>query len=330
MFWLAGSVLATAQSGNAAVEALLQRLRPSLALLGESRRPTGAAALVDAARGLFLAHGDAVQGETIQARVNDWRVSLRVLGQDPRTGLVILALRSNPPAGLGPALPVADFEPALGTKVCLVFADGGLLGTFIGGQQFSLTRERVAMPVSEIRFENPQQLVGGALIVTFEGKLLGAMGSTLARPGNASKVTLKALADVQKEFSGRGAFSAGPAYNPGPLTVAYIPTLSLVRRSVGGLLSEGHRVDYAVLGIAVLDAPGGGAVVRLVSAGGPAARSGVQTNDVLLAIGEHPIRNRLDFFQAVLTLRPGEAVKVRLRHDGRERTVEVVPAPAKA
>ena len=330
MFWSVGDT-ALSQSGNAAVESLLRRLRPSLAILGESRRPTGAAALVDSAKGLFLAHGDAVQGDTIQARVNDWRVSLRVLGQDARTGLVILGLRSNSPAGLGPALQVADYEPAMGTKVCLVFADGGLLGTFIGGQQFSLMDQKYAMPVSEIRFENPQQLVGGALIVSFDGKLLGAMGSTLARPGNTSKVTLKALADV-KEFSGRTAFARGgigPLFNPGPLTVAYTPTLSLVRRSVGGLVSADHRPDYAGLGIQVGDAPGGGAVVRRVVAGSPADRGGVRVGDILLGMGDRTIVKQYDFIQALLSFRPGDVTLLRLRHDGGERQVEVTLARTK-
>ena len=71
-----------------AVQSLLDRLRPSLAILGDPRRPTGAATLLDAEQGLFVAHRDAVQGDTVDARLSDGRLRLKVLSRDARTGLV--------------------------------------------------------------------------------------------------------------------------------------------------------------------------------------------------------------------------------------------------
>ena len=324
MFWWGVSVLAQ----NPAVDALLDQLRPSLAYLGDARRPTGAAALVDSDQGLFLAHVDAVQGDTVQAKVGEWRVSLRVLGEDSRTGLVILSLRSDAPASMGPAIPVADADPTPGSKVCVVLADGGVLGTFVGGPRIFIDGRKPAIPASELRFENPPQFVGGALVMTFDGKLLGAMGATVAR--NSSAISLRALKEVKKGLTGR--LNAPQAFLPAPLTVAYTPSLNLVRRSVAGLISpeNNHRPVYPVLGVLVDgDVPGGGAVIRQIVPDGPMGRAGVRVNDVLLAVGDRAIRTRYDFMESMLLFKPGERIPLRIRHDGVERTVEVLLARAK-
>ena len=324
MFWWGVSLI----TQNPAVDALLERLRPSLAYLGDVRRPTGAAALVDTDQGLFLAHVDAVQGDTVQAKVGDWRVSLRVLGNDPRTGLVILRLRSDAPANMGPAIGVADHDPLPGAKICVVLANGGVLGTFVGGPRIFIDGRKPAIPASELRFENPPQFVGGALVMTFDGKLLGAMGATVAR--NSSSISLRALKEVKKGLS--GTFNPPQSFLPAPLTVAYTPSLNLVRRSVAGLISptNDHRPTYPVLGVLVDgDVPGGGAVIRQIVADGPIGRAGIRVNDVLLAVGDRQIRTRYDFMEAMLAFKPGDRVPLRIRHDGADRTVEVVLARAK-
>lgn len=308
------------------IDALFERLRPSLAILGDDRRTTGAAALVDSQKGLYLAHTDAVQGDTVQARIGEWRVSLKVQGEDERTGLVILALRSGSPANLGPALAVADTEPAPGTKVCILLSDRGLPATFVGGQQFMLrgTERKFALPSSEIRFEGSPELVGGSLVVSVDGRLIGAMGATVARPGRASSISLPTLNDVRRGLA--GGMMRPQEFRPGSLTVAYSPTLVLFRRSVGGLVSDGHRPEYAGLGFQVGDAPGGGAVVKGIFPNTPASRSGIRVGDILLAMGDHPISRQYDFVQALLTFRPGDRTTLRIRHDGTESTVEVTLA----
>lgn len=319
---------------QATIDALLNRLRPSLAILGDVRRPTGAAALVDSQQGLYLAHSDAIQGDTIQGKVGDWRVSMTVLAQDARTGLVLLRLRSGTPPE-APAIPVAETDPAPGTRIVVLLADGGFQGTFVGGQQFSIVgNQKFAVPVSELRFENPPRLVSGALVLSFDGKLVGTMGATVAREGNASSVNLRSLEAVRKALTRDHdlvpLFAQKQALRPAALVVAYSPSVSLMRRSVSGFLSDDHRPEYAALGIQVTDAPGGGAVIRRVVDGGPAGRAKIQVGDVLLAMGDHPIRHQYDFIEAMLAFRPGERIPVRVRHDGSEQIVEISLARSKS
>lgn len=322
MFLWAASLVGLPGVQDREVGALYERLRPSLAILGDALRPTGAAALVDAQQGLFLAHLDAVQGETVQARIGGWRVSLHVVGDDARTRMCVLQLPQGSPVPDAPALGLAPTAPATGAKVCIVLADRGLPATFVGGQKIVVDRDRkLAMLASEIRFEGSPDLVGGALVVNFDGKLVGSMGATVAQPGRSSAISLKQLDAVRKSLSGSMMLPQG--FRPGLLTVAYSPSLTLFRRSVGGLIGDGHRPEYAALGIQVGDAPGGGAMIRTVQSGSPAARSGIKPNDILLAIGDHPITRQFDFVQSMLAFRPGERTTLRIRHDGTELAVDV-------
>lgn len=319
-----------------AVQSLLERLRPSLAVLGDPRRPTGMAALVDAEQGLFLAHRDAVQGDTIQARIGEDLFRLRVLSRDTRTDLVLLGQGSRT-ARYGTALTLADNEPSPGTRVVVLLTEGSLVGSFIGGQKLTLVGERKqAVPGSEIRFETPLQLVSGALLLSTEGKLVGTMGATIAQPGFAAKIRLRTLDEIKRAVASSQNSKANGAYPlsqnilPGGLTVAFTPNLAMMRRTVSGFLSEGHRAEYAALGIQVADYAAGGAVVMRVIPETPAGKAGVRVGDILLAIGSQPVNKQFDFIQALLAFRPGEKTTLRLRHDGTERQIEVTLARSKA
>jgi S1-C subfamily serine protease len=336
MFLWAAETLAFSRAQNVAVENLYQRLRPSLAILGDPRQPTGTAALVDSAQGLFLAHNDAVRGDTVQARLGDGSVRLRVVARDPRTNLVLLSYKTaGGLPGMTPLI-VADSEPALGSRVMVLLAQGGLMGSFVGGQKFSLVGERKqVVPVSELRFESPPQLVGGALLVSFDGKILGTMAATLVRPGNSADVSLKTLTEVQKavqveQTPSFGAFASKKIpYGPAGLTVAYSPNISLVRRVVEGFLSPDHRPEYAALGIQIADAAGGGAVIRRIVPNTPASRVPVQVGDILLSMSDRPIMKQYDFVQALLSFRPGDRITLRIRHDGVEKSIDVTLARVK-
>ena len=60
---------------------------------------------------------------------------------------------------------VADHDPLPGAKICVVLANGGVLGTFVGGPRIFIDGRKPAIPASELRFENPPQFVGGALVI---------------------------------------------------------------------------------------------------------------------------------------------------------------------
>ena len=106
-----------------------------------------------------------------------------------------------------------------------------------------------------------------------------------------------------------------------------------VRSVVRQLLIDG-RADHAYLGVQIADAspsrarqagaPARPAVqLTAVVGGGPAARAGLQTGDVVTAVGGGSVTSSSSLQAAIAARRPGERVAVTLYRDGRRRTITV-------
>jgi S1-C subfamily serine protease len=90
------------------------------------------------------------------------------------------------------------------------------------------------------------------------------------------------------------------------------------------------------IGIAVQDIPAAltaafgdtGVVVTRVVSGGPADQAGLAAGDVLLGIGGTDLASAAAAPDALRAGTPGSPMALRIRRDGRERGVQVTPAPA--
>lgn len=71
--------------------------------------------------------------------------------------------------------------------------------------------------------------------------------------------------------------------------------------------------------------------MREVVSGGPAARAGLRSGDVIVSVGGTEVRNADDVADVIADRRPRERVTVEFRREGEGRSVEVVlrtrPAP---
>jgi S1-C subfamily serine protease len=108
---------------------------------------------------------------------------------------------------------------------------------------------------------------------------------------------------------------------------------SNIVRSVTAQLEADGRVRRAYLGVSTGAAPaGGGARVRSVVPGGPAARVGLRAGDVIVRIGPEAVRTSSDVSEAVFEARPGQTVQLQYRRGGRTRTagVRLARRPAQA
>lgn len=70
-----------------------------------------------------------------------------------------------------------------------------------------------------------------------------------------------------------------------------------------------------------------GALVSEVTPGSPAAKSGLMPMDIILAYDGRPIANMHDLTRVVADTPPGTSRELKVRRDGRERTVSVRIAP---
>ena len=87
-------------------------------------------------------------------------------------------------------------------------------------------------------------------------------------------------------------------------------------------LERGERIARPFLGVST--APGtSGAVVREVTAGGPAADAGLRTGDVIVAIAGETVDEPDDVAGAIQDRRPGETVEVEVRRGGSTDTLDL-------
>jgi len=87
-------------------------------------------------------------------------------------------------------------------------------------------------------------------------------------------------------------------------------------------LERGETIQRPFLGVSTTQGSGG-AVVREVTAGGPASEAGVRTGDVIVRVGGDRVQEPDDVAAAIQDRRPGQAVEVEVRRGGDTRTLEV-------
>jgi putative serine protease PepD len=95
---------------------------------------------------------------------------------------------------------------------------------------------------------------------------------------------------------------------------------------VAGQLRRTGRVGHGWAGIAGVDASGsdaGGVLIERVAAGSPAARAGLRTGDVVVAVDEERLAGMGHLVAIVRTHEPGAGLDVTIRRDGRRRAVHV-------
>ena len=87
-------------------------------------------------------------------------------------------------------------------------------------------------------------------------------------------------------------------------------------------LERGERIARPFLGVST--APGSsGAMVREVTAGGPAADAGLRTGDEIVAVAGETVDEPDDVATAIQDRRPGETVELEIRRGGSTETLDV-------
>src|SRR5437763_7954303 len=134
--------------------------------------------------------------------------------------------------------------------------------------------------------------------------------SAAINPGNSGG----ALADLQGRVIGIPTLAAtdpdlGGTAAPG---IGFAIPSNLVRDIATQIIRFGHVVNShrAYLGVQIGDTNGAGVLVQGITAGGPAAKAGLVSGDVITSVNHHQTPTLDDFISVVSELRPGRTVEL--------------------
>jgi S1-C subfamily serine protease len=136
--------------------------------------------------------------------------------------------------------------------------------------------------------------------------------SAAINPGNSGG----ALADLQGRVIGIPTLAAtdpelGGSAAPG---IGFAIPSNLVKDIATQIIDHGHVVNShrAYLGVEIGDTNGAGVLVQSITRGGPAAKAGLVSGDVITAVNGHATRTVDDLTSVVSELKPGTTVSLAI------------------
>jgi S1-C subfamily serine protease len=303
---------------SAVVSSVVRVLSPAVASVRIGRRGArgggAGSAVVIASDGLLVtsAHvvGQTAGGTAAFTSGAEWEFD--VAGSDPLSDLAVLRLRLTSAESAPPAATLGDAERlAVGQLVVAVGNPLGFTGSVTAGVVSGLGRSLATSSGSATR-------VVGDVIQT----------DAALHPGNSGG----ALADGRARVVGINTAVVGPWVGQG-LGLA-VPINTTTRGIIASLIKDG-RVRRAHVGIAGAPRPlpaelrrpdrKAAIEVTMVVGGGPAARGGVRTGDVILALDGQPVEGVAKLQELMTESRIGREVPVTVWRQGRVQDLVVVP-----
>ncbi|MBO9554610.1 trypsin-like peptidase domain-containing protein [Cellulomonas sp.] len=254
------------------------------------------------------------QGD-VQVTLTDGRLfKATVVGTDPTTDLAVIKL-TDPPSDLKPAALGDSAKVVVGQPVMAVGNPLGLANTVTTGIVSAVDR-----PVSTTG-EN-----GGEATVTNAIQIDAAVN-----PGNSGGP----LFDAQGRVIGINSSIATLSQQSGSIGLGFAIPVDLVKNIASQLVDDGSA-EHAFLGVSLTDGTATadgvtrrGAVVQEVTDGSPAAKAGVQADDVIVAIDGKPVGGAESLTAYVRALASGAEAKLTIVRDGKASDVDVTLAVKK-
>lgn len=316
-------------------EAVWNRLRPSVVLVQTGDRSVAPAACIDAS-GLFLAHRAHIRFPVVLGRTSDGStIQLRLAGVDETTQLALLAIpgptnRVFRPIATRSTTAAGSTDPMRGgLRTLVVLGEGPVRAELTSVDRVGIVNpSRRVMSFSEVKFESPLQRVGGGLVFDLQGRLIGVINATLADSQAIPTVVpdgVSALTPTAPRLGSSRLPSNIQVRNFGPagLTVAYSIGPNVIERVVEGFRSSERRVKHPRIGVNVVDAPDGGALILEVLPGSMAERAALRSGDVIVSIAGNRVSNQIVFARVMMDQRIGSSVEIVYVRGGEERSVLV-------
>lgn len=327
------SLGSVSQGLSADESAVLRRISDSVILIQGTGAPVPAACIDS--RGYFIALKSGLGAGMLTARLDSGLVmSFTVKAVDEVTQLALLAPAGPSTVSFRPVTPVS--EPLKNSaKMIAVLSDRPIRAQLASqDKQGVVSPQRRLLPLNEFRFEAMAQQIAGALVFTMRGELVGIVSATLpgsprAKEGPETVANTLGSSGTRAAppLPGAGGGGIGGSLlrqnGPGGLTVAYSVAPSVLNRVIDGFKRPNHRILHPTLGVFCKDSADGGAEIQSVTPGSPAEKAGLRVGDVIVAIGDNPVRNQIEFAVVVFGQKVGDKVSIKIRRGKDVVTVQV-------
>ena len=265
------------------------------------------------ADGVIVTNNHVVEGgqEIIVALSDRREFPARILLADPRTDLAVLKIDVG--AERLAVLPIDDSgEAQVGDLVLAIGDPFGVGQTVTNGIISALNRtadpsgEAASSYIQTDAAINPGNS-GGAL-VDMDGDLIGVNSFIVSRSGGSSGVGFAVPAAMVRRVV-ETALGGGHAVVRPWLGARTQPVTAEIARSLG------------------MAAPVG-ALVAEVWPGGAAQRGGLRQSDVILSVDGNPLTDGAGLNYTIAAHRPGDTIRLGVRREGRDQTLNVRAEPA--
>ena len=263
--------------------------------------------VIVSSKGLILTNNHVIaNARDIKVSLSDGRdLVATVVGADPKSDLAVLKLKS-PPANLR-ALPFGDSDKLrLGEVVLAVGDPFGVGQTVTMGIVSAKGRANMGIVDYEDFIQTDAAInpgnSGGALI-NLRGELVGINTAILSRTGG---------------YQGIG--FAIPVGMARPIMDSLIARGKVIRGYLGVSIQEVTRELSDAIGLGAER----GVLIANVVDGGPAARGGLRSGDVVVRINNRAVEKVAHLRNAVAAAKVGKPVPVEVVRDGKHQTLSVV------
>ncbi|MFB4276728.1 S1C family serine protease [Nonomuraea sp. MTCD27] len=293
------------------VAQVAEKVQPSVVMIqGQTSEGSGVVLSED---GLILTNNHVVSGQKspLTVKFNDGRTAkASVAGTDPATDLAVI--RAQGVSGLAKVALGDSDQLKVGDDVLAIGSPLGLDGTVTSGIVSALDRTVTSGSGPDERQLPPGF---GGQEQAAETTTLGGMIQTDAaiNPGNSGG----ALVNAAGELVGINSAVAADGVNLG-----FAIPVNTAKHVSEQLISKG-TVSHVYLGVSLADATGDvpGALVRQVTAGGPAEKAGLKQGDLITKIGGTPVQGGDTVVGQVRGYKVGQQVEITYQRDGKPGTV---------
>jgi serine protease Do/serine protease DegQ len=265
----------------------------------------GSGVIVDAKQGYVITNQHVVdQADTIKVRLTDDRVfDAKLIGADPDSDLALLQIKAEKlealPLGDSDKLEVGDFVVAIGNPF-------GIGQTVTSGIVSALGRSGLGNKYEDFIQTDASINPGnsGGALVSLKGELIGINSQIISRTGTNVGIGF-AIPSNQARF-----------------VIAELLAHGAVQRGRIGIQSTQNLTPELAKAFGLSTARG--ALIADVVPGSPADKAGIRSEDIVLEVNGHEIRDFQHLRNLIGLLRVGETVEIKIWRDGKTRAVPVI------